>query len=105
MLRMSKQNNNFDLLKQKEEENYLLKKQLEESIKNQKQYELQIKSLRASQTQTQIQKASQGLERQNITFEEKAQHICVKGDILHSAQELELITRKLNTKLNIKNSK
>ena len=105
MLRMSKQNNNFDLLKQKEEENYLLKKQLEESIKNQKQYELQIKSLRASQTQTQIQKASQGLERQNITFEEKAQHICVKGDILHSAQELELITRKINTKLNNKNSK
>ena len=105
MLRMSKQNNNFDLLKQKEEENYLLKKQLEESIKNQKQYELQIKSLRASQTQTQIQRASQGLERQNITFEEKAQHICVKGDILHSAQELELITRKINTKLNNKNSK
>ena len=105
MLRMSKQNNNFDLLKQKEEENYLLKKQLEESIKNQKQYELQIKSLRASQTQTQIQRTSQGLERQNITFEEKAQHICVKGDILHSAQELELITRKINTKLNNKNNK
>ena len=105
MLRMSKQNNNFDLLKQKEEENYLLKKQLEESIKNQKQYELQIKSLRASQTLAQIQRTSQGLERQNITFEEKAQHICVKGDILHSAQELELITRKINTKLNNKNSK
>ena len=105
MLRMSKQNNNFDLLKQKEEENYLLKKQLEESIKNQKQYELQIKSLRASQTQAQIQRTSQGLERQNITFEEKAQHICVKGDILHSAQELELITRKINTKLNNKNCK
>ena len=105
MLRMSKQNNNFDLLKQKEEENYLLKKQLEESIKNQKQYELQIKSLRASQTQAQIQKANQGLERQNITFEEKAQHICVKGDILHSAQELELITRKINNKINNKNSK
>ena len=105
MLRMSKQNNNFDLLKQKEEENYLLKKQLEESIKNQKQYELQIKSLRASQTQTQIQRTSQGLERQNITFEEKAQHICVKGDILHSAQELELITRKINNKLNNKNNK
>ena len=105
MLRMSKQNNNFDLLKQKEEENYLLKKQLEESIKNQKQYELQIKSLRASQAQTQIQRTSQGLERQNITFEEKAQHICVKGDILHSAQELELITRKINNKLNNKNNK
>ena len=105
MLRMSKQNNNFDLLKQKEEENYLLKKQLEESIKNQKQYELQIKSLRASQTLAQIQRTSQGLERQNITFEEKAQHICVKGDILHSAQELELITRKINTKLNNKNNK
>ena len=105
MLRMSKQNNNFDLLKQKEQENYLLKKQLEESIKNQKQYELQIKSLRASQTLAQIQRTSQGLERQNITFEEKAQHICVKGDILHSAQELELITRKINTKLNNKNCK
>ena len=105
MLRMSKQNNNFDLLKQKEQENYLLKKQLEESIKNQKQYELQIKSLRASQTQAQIQRTSQGLERQNITFEEKAQHICVKGDILHSAQELELITRKINNKLNNKNNK
>ena len=70
-----------------------------ESLKYNKQYESEIKLLRSTQ------KSSAGLESKNIIFEEQAQQVCVKGDIIHSTQELELITRKINTKLNIKNSK
>ena len=62
-------------------------------------FESEIKLLRSTQ------KSNAGLESKNITFEEQAQQVCVKGDIIHSTQELELITRKINTKLNIKNSK
>ena len=98
-MRTSNQLNNLDELKKKEEENYLLKKQLEESLKYNKQYESEIKLLRSTQ------KSNSGLESKNITFEEQAQQVCVKGDIIHSTQELELITRRINTKLNIKNSK
>ena len=92
-------NREIENLKIQIEENYLLKKQLEESLKYNKQYESEIKLLRSTQ------KSSAGLESKNIIFEEQAQQVCVKGDIIHSTQELELITRKINTKLNIKNSK
>ena len=50
-------------------------------------------------------KTNQGLESKNITFEEKSQQICIKGEIIHSAQELEMITRKINTNLISRNKK
>ena len=91
-----------DKLRQKEEENLLLRKQLEESNKYKKQYEEEIKSLRATMKSNE---QNAGLESKNITFEEKVQQICVKGDILRSAQELEMLTRKINTNLISQNKK
>ena len=96
MRSMQLKKNEEDKLRQKEEENLLLKKQLEESEKFKRQYEEEIKSLRATMKSN---KQSEGLESKNITFEEKDQRICVKGDILHSAQELEMLTRKINSNL------
>ena len=93
-----------DKLRQKEEENLLLRKQLEESEKYKRQYEEEIKSLRATMKSNE-QNQNVGLESKNITFEEKAQQICVKGDILRSAQELEMLTRKINTNLISQNKK
>ena len=95
MRSMQLKKNEEDKLRQKEEENLLLKKQLEESEKFKRQYEEEIKSLRA----TMKSNKNEGLESKNITFEEKDQRICVKGDILHSAQELEMLTRKINSNL------
>ena len=96
MRSMQLKKNEEDKLRQKEEENLLLKKQLEESEKFKRQYEEEIKSLRATMKSN---KQNEGLESKNITFEEKDQRICVKGDILHSAQELEMLTRKINSNL------
>ena len=89
----------FKELKQKEEENYLLKKKLKESEKYKKQYEQEIKSLRATK------KSSTGLDSKNIIFEEKNEKIYVKGDIIHSPKELEMLTRKINNNLISKNKK
>jgi len=96
MRSMQLKKNEEDKLRQKEEENLLLKKQLKESEKFKRQYEEEIKSLRATMKSN---KQSEGLDSKNITFEEKDQRICVKGDILHSAQELEMLTRKINSNL------
>ena len=96
MRSMRLKKNEEDKLRQKEEENLLLKKQLEESEKFKRQYEEEIKSIRATMKSN---KQNEGLESKNITFEEKDQRICVKGDILHSAQELEMLTRKINSNL------
>ena len=42
-----------------------------------------------------------GMNSKQLLFEDKPQQICVKGDIIHNTDELELITRKIN-KLNQK---
>ena len=42
---------------------------------------------------------SGGMESKQLLFEDKAEQICVKGEIIHNAEELELLTRKIN-KLN-----
>ena len=102
MKNMRIQKKDDDILRQKEEENLLLKKQLEESEKYKRQYEEEIKSLRATMKSNE---KNIGLESKNITFEEKAQQICVKGDILRSAQELEMLTRKINSNLISQNKK
>ena len=102
MKNMRIQKKDDDILRQKEQENLLLKKQLEESEKYKRQYEEEIKSLRATMKSNE---KNIGLESKNITFEEKAQQICVKGDILRSAQELEMLTRKINSNLISQNKK
>ena len=40
-----------------------------------------------------------GMESKQLFFEDRAEQICVKGEIIHNAEELELLTRKIN-KLN-----
>ena len=59
------------------------------------QQEKEIKVLRESQAQIK-QNTSYGMESKQLYFEEKPEQICVKGDIIHNANELELITRKIN---------
>ncbi len=80
------------------------------------QYEQELRNLRdaSSRTQTldhnklvEFQRMSEtrlkntGLESKQLFFEDKPQQICVKGDIIHNTDELELVTRKIN-KLNQK---
>ena len=80
------------------EEKEMLKRKLQEleSLKN--EYEKEIKTLRENKTTvaTKYVQESSGLEKKQLLFEEKAQQISVKGDIIHSTEELELITRKIN---------
>ena len=39
---------------------------------------------------------SKGMESRQLLFKEKPEQICVKGDIIHNTDELELLTRKIN---------
>ena len=85
-----------------------LKRRVEELEEIKIEYELEIKKLREAQMQTEIIKvksnsnvSSKVLESKQPTFEEKTEEICVKGDIIHDTNELEMLTRKIN-KLNKK---
>ena len=77
-----------------------------ETIKS--QYELEIKRLREGKIVEEQSKRiaetklrSSGMESKQLYFEDKPEQICVKGDIIHNTDELELLTRKIN-KLNQK---
>ena len=70
-------------------------------------YEQEIKSLRDAQIteQTKLiefqrmtseQRMRSGMDSRQLLFEDRAQQICVKGDIIHNTDELELLTRKIN---------
>jgi len=81
------------------------------------QYEQEIRNLRDAQNRninmeqnkySEYQRISEmkmrsglGMNSKQLLFEDKPQQICVKGDIIHNTDELELITRKIN-KLNQK---
>ena len=81
------------------------------------QYEKEIRNLRDAQNRnvnmeqnkySEYQRISEmkmrsglGMNSKQLLFEDKPQQICVKGDIIHNTDELELITRKIN-KLNQK---
>jgi len=80
------------------EEKENLKRRLQELENLKAQYEQEIKTLKKQKTTTTtttVEKTS-GLEKNQLLFEDKAQQISVKGDIIHSTEELELITRKIN---------
>ena len=80
------------------EEKENLKRRLQELENLKSQYEQEIKTLKEQKTTTTtttVEKSS-GLEKNQLLFEDKAQQISVKGDIIHSTEELELITRKIN---------
>ena len=93
---------NYEKQKQEENEKLILKKKIEEIEKLKKEYQMQINELRQSQK---IEKPKPGMESQNITFEEKTEKVCVKGNIIHSPLELELITRKINKNNSSQNKK
>ena len=91
-----------------------LRRKLEELENSKMQYEQEIKRLRESQSRVgtveqnkliEFKKVSEakmrntGMESKQLCFEDKPEQICVKGDIIHNTDELELITRKIN-KLN-----
>ena len=91
-----------------------LRRKLEELENSKMQYEQEIKRLRESQSRVgtveqnkliEFKKVSEakmrntGMESKQLYFEDKPEQICVKGDIIHNTDELELITRKIN-KLN-----
>ena len=79
------------------DEKEMLKRKLQELENLKNEYEQEIKTLRENKTTvaTKVQESS-GLENKQLLFEERAQQISVKGDIIHSTEELELITRKIN---------
>ena len=96
---LKKKLNELNNLRNKElEENELREKiRLLEKIKLKQEQE--IRELRQSQLETEKNKIiSQGMQSQQLYLEDKPEQICVKGDIIHNAQELELISRKI-TKL------
>ena len=79
------------------DEKEMLKRKLQELENLKNEYEQEIKTLRENKTTvaTKVQESS-GLEKKQLLFEERSQQISVKGDIIHSTEELELITRKIN---------
>ena len=84
---------NFEKQQQEENNDLILRKKKEEVEKLKKEYDFQIEELRKTQKP---QKINPGLDSKNITFQEKSEKVCVKGNIIHSPLELELITRKIN---------
>ena len=69
------------------------------------QYEKEIKILREAQFENQTKliefqktttRMKSGMDSKQLLFEDKPQQICVKGDIIHNTDELELLTRKMN---------
>ena len=98
-------------LKVNNDEDENLRRKLNELENIKMQYEQEIRNLRETNSRTQTVDHSKVVEFQKVTetrmrntgmdskqlfFEDKPQQICVKGDIIHNTDELELITRKIN---------
>ena len=87
---------------EKVEDTENLKKRIEILEKTNIEYEKEIKDLRASQFASPIShrspmnKEKKVFETIDLTFKEKPEKIYVKGDIIHDAKELEMLTRKIN---------
>ena len=110
---LKQQLDELDALRNKVADNEALKKKIEELENLKLEYEEEIKVLRSAQrnTNTNLEtnskanlssaKKSSGMDSKQIMFEDKPEQICVKGDIIHNTDELEMITRRIN-KLNKK---
>ena len=113
---LKKQIEELSKLKVNTEDDNILRRKMNELENIKFQYEQELRNLRdaSSRTQTldhnklvEFQRMSEtrlkntGLESKQLFFEDKPQQICVKGDIIHNTDELELVTRKIN-KLNQK---
>ena len=95
----------LDALRSRVAETEKLRRKVEELEREKIEYENEIKELREPQRPPQLDQKSdvevegQGLENNQMTLEDKNEQICVKGDIIHDTNELEMLTRKIN-KLN-----
>ena len=103
-------------MKINEEDLENLKGQINELEKIKLEYELEIKRLREEQRRSSLEEQTsmvemrkkteteiknKGMESRQLLFEDRPEQICVKGEIIHNTDELELLTRKIN-KLNQK---
>ena len=77
-----------------------LRKKISELEKIIIEYEFEIKKLkeekRRSSIEVQTKLKNTGMESRQLFFEDKSEQICVKGEIIHNTDELELLTRKIN---------
>ena len=86
-------------IRKKSLENNELKDRINELEKVKTQYEQELHILRESQRKSQEfnkLRYSTGMDSKQLLFEEKPIQFAVKGDIIHSSRELELLTRKIN---------
>ena len=104
---LKKQINELSNVKENALDAEKLKKKIAELEAIKLKYELEIKNLREAQITDQArllefqrmtseQRLRSGMDSRQLLFEENSQQICVKGDIIHNTDELELLTRKIN---------
>ena len=88
-------------LKAKVEELERIKLQYEQEIRNLREAKNRAQSLEQARYEelrktSEIKMRNTGMDSRQLYFEESAQQICVKGEIIHNTDELELLTRKIN---------
>ena len=104
---LKKQINELSNLKDNAIDAEKLKKKLAELETIKIKYEQEIKTLREAeateqtkliefQRMTTEQRMRSGMDSRQLLFDDQPQQICVKGDIIHNTDELELLTRKIN---------
>ena len=96
---LKQQLNELNNIRKKSLENNELKDRINELEKVKTQYEQELHILRESQRKSQEfnkLRYSTGMDSKQLLFEEKPIQFAVKGDIIHSSRELELLTRKIN---------
>ena len=96
---LKQQLNELNNIRKKSLENNELKDRINELEKVKTQYEQELHILRESQRKSQEfnkLRYSTGMDSKQLLFEEKPMQFAVKGDIIHSSRELELLTRKIN---------
>ena len=96
---LKQQLNELNNIRKKSLENNELKDRINELENVKKQYEQELHILRESQRKSQEfnkLRYSTGMDSKQLLFEEKPMQFAVKGDIIHSSRELELLTRKIN---------
>ena len=96
---LKQQLNELNNIRKKSLENNELKDRINELENVKTQYEQELHILRESQRKSQEfnkLRYSTGMDSKQLLFEEKPMQFAVKGDIIHSSKELELLTRKIN---------
>ena len=96
---LKQQLNELNNMRKKSLEDNELKDRINELENVKKQYEQELHILRESQRKSQEfnkLRYSTGMDSKQLLFEEKPMQFAVKGDIIHSSRELELLTRKIN---------